>query len=90
MRGVWGGNVCAPIWVDFMHKALPIYARHPRRMQPPLQPTKPPETPEDEQQLPEATPDNSTAPEPTAENGIGGLETPSPDTLDSTSEPEGY
>jgi penicillin-binding protein 1A len=27
MRGVWGGNVCCPIWTKFMLKALDVYKR---------------------------------------------------------------
>lgn len=27
MKGVWGGNVCAPVWRDFMLKALETYKR---------------------------------------------------------------
>lgn len=27
MRGAYGGKVCAPVWVDFMKKAIPIFDR---------------------------------------------------------------
>lgn len=27
MKGVWGGNVCCPIWTQFMLKALDVYKR---------------------------------------------------------------
>jgi len=34
MKGVWGGNVCAPVWTAFMLKALKVHEKESRKEEP--------------------------------------------------------